>query len=169
MSAYDSVIINDASIGRELYIVGPDDEGDQDEVIAFPTVKGLKRFLASMNALVENDLMVVHGVLTSARSIPDDVDHSAYIIYLDSGDGTGIGSIRSVQEATPHGVEKAVEEIVELEMLESVDDVYILYGYEIPLCYTIDDEDVDEQILEECKHVAEKAKEISKAMEAEHE
>jgi hypothetical protein len=44
------------------------------------------------------------------------------------------------------------------EMID-IDDVFILYGHELNVCLSVDEEDIDEDIIETCLKVAKAAEE----------
>ena len=42
-----------------------------------------------------------------------------------------------------------------------IDDVYILYGYELSLTLAVDEDDVDEEIISDCLEIGEAARQLS--------
>ena len=152
---------------KEVYVVSPDSITEvSGDLAIFDSLEDLLEYLKTKNVSINSDLRVVHGVLTSAKTIPKDLrGKQAFIILTDPGvDDHGI-----VLDSDSEESEELAEEVVgRLEHPEAttwlleIEDVFILYGYELTLTLSVDDEDIDEDIIATCLTIAKEAKELYK-------
>jgi len=157
-------------VGKEVFFVGLD--GDSDEIgdfDTFHTLEGLNKHLENVNPYAEQNLTVVHGYLTSAECIPEEIGRGVYLIVT-SPDEIDTGCIYEFTSADPNKLAELIEEILERDKdgLEKVtiDDIFILYGYEISLGCTVRDEELDSELLDTSEQIADVAKKMKeKVME----
>lgn len=155
-------------IGEEVFVVGIDNvivnSGPLD---IFSSYEEVIDHLNGLNPIVDSDTKIVHGVLTSAEILPDTFDDvKPFIIIKDPDDGE-IGSIIEIEDDDK--VEDLADRItdlvagvgnVEVACLPEIDDIFVLYGYEIDVVLSITEDSMDEQQIETGKKVFDSIEEI---------
>jgi len=152
-------------IGREVFIVGLDGDLDTGEIGCFDSLNELNEYISSLSPVSEDNLVAVHGVLTQAEYIPPDIGRSAFIIVADPQDSAG-GAIINLEDTRMENLISGIENLFgdndsPYEGLE-IDNVFILYGYELNLGFCVREDQVDESIFDECEKVATVAEEMRK-------
>jgi hypothetical protein len=156
-------------IGREVYIAGLDGDLDTGELGCFDSLSELNDHLSSLNPVSDDNIIVVHGVLTQAEYIPPNIGRSAFIVIADPKDSAG-GAIINIEDCNMGNLVSNIENLfgdsdTPFEGLE-IDNVFILYGYELNLGFCVREDQVDERIFDECEEVAMVAEEMRKRGEA---
>jgi len=152
-------------IGHEIFIVGVDGDLEQGEIACFYSLAELNAHLSDLSPVSENNLIVAHGVLTQAEFIPQDVGRGAFIVVADPSDAAG-GFILTVEDCHIERIASMIENLFEdldgpYDEL-AIDNVFVMYGYELDLRFCINEDGVDEEMLDSCEEVAAKAEEIRK-------
>jgi len=151
------------SLYKEVYVVGVDNTtSPSGELRVYDSFEKLLTHLRMKNISVCSDLRVVHGVLTSAKSIPknrrgrgafillEDPETSEHGILLDS-DSDDCVELASEIERALVGPETA-------SFFFTIDHVYILYGYELNVGLSVDEDEIHEDFIADCMLIAEVAK-----------
>jgi hypothetical protein len=151
----------------EVYVVGPDSTvsigGDLTVCSSF---ESLLEYLKTKNVSVNSDLRVVHGVLTSAKSIPKDLKgRQAFILLRDPADDD-LGMLLDADADDDYNelgteIERVLESNEVASFFFEIDDVYILYGYEMSLALSVDEDEIDENIIHDCKSIAIEARKLN--------
>jgi len=146
---------------KEVYLVGVDHTVcDSGELAAFDSLADLLEHLRYKSPSIASDIRVVHGVLTSARSIPGDLGGRTVFLVVCDSDVPKHGVLLDSDAETPSDLAKEIELVMENpEVIEiiNIDDIFILYGYEINTCLAVDEDDFDEDMIKECLAVAKAA------------
>lgn len=149
-------------INKEVYVVGADSVSCVcEEIKIFLSFEELINHLKTKNLEINNDLRVIHGVLTSAKTIPADLrGRQAFIVLLDPAVEDQGMLFDSSSDNNFRDLAEEVESLVDSEdadFLCTIDDIFIVYGYEMPLTLAVDEDDLDEEIIESCLEIAEAA------------
>lgn len=147
---------------QEIYLLGSDGMSDTGELSAYDCdfFSSLKEHLTLISPMTEPSLIALHGVLTSARSIPAEIpDVSVWIILQDSNDLDDGCVIEASPEGGPDVIAKEIEALLENQDCPvdnlTIDDIFLLYGYELNLGYGVNEEEIDDERLKECKYMVE--------------
>ncbi len=146
-------------IGKEVFVVGLDGDLESGDIEITESLSTLNIRLSIMNPAAESNITVVHGILTAADYIPDNIGRGAYVIALRPLD-ISTGAIFELNNNSPQGLANLVENVVndsEISDDMDIENVFILYGYELRLGYSIREDEVDEQLIEDCQEVANEA------------
>jgi hypothetical protein len=153
-------------IYREVYAAAPDSTVTPvGEVGLFDNYEKLLEHLRTKNICVCPDLRVIHGILTSAKSIPRNLrNRQAFILLFDpKNEGQGV-LLDSAAEDNCQELATEIQNLLASEEAASfafeIDDVYILYGYELNVVMSVDEDDIDEEIISTCKEIAEDAEKL---------
>jgi len=150
----------------EVYIVGVDHAiSSGGELKVCGSFESLLEYLKTKSVSINPGLRVVHGVLTSAKSIPKDFKtRQPFIILTDPTDPTYGILLDSDTEDDCTELASEIERVLESEEAASfffeIDHVFILYGYELGLTLSVDEDDIDEEIISDCLEVADTAREL---------
>ena len=153
-------------IGKEIFIVTS--EEDVITELNFYTNAGeVDDRLKLIEPLDEPDTKVYHGVLTRADSIPPDITGgSCYIIIINMLYAEGCAQGILYQSECDGDVDILADDIEDAVVtpgyhsvfVSEIEDIYILYGYEVGTGLRINDETLDEEVVHTCKTIAVKAK-----------
>lgn len=158
----------DKYLYSEVYVVGVDSTvSAHGELTVCESFESLITYLKTKNVSVNSDLRVLHGVLTSAQSIPKDLKgRQPFLMLVDPYDENH--GILLDSDTDDNCDELAIEIESVLENAEvatfffEIDCVYILYGYELSLILAVDEDDLDEEIISDCLEISKAAKELAK-------
>ena len=173
----------DAYVGKVVYALGYTLSANKESISnieVFNNRRQLKRVFSRNSAAVLGEISLLHGILTRASSIPDKITGDVDIFLLvpnanDDFEGyivqcISIKYLQQVVEALVRGaVEDGIEyidEIIDITTdidVQEIDELYVLYGYEIALQYSFSDEDIDEEIIDQSKKVYKNIKGLQNA------
>lgn len=151
---------------NEVFIVGADSAvSESGDVIACATFEDLLTYLRTKSVNINSDLRVLHGVLTSAQSIPNDLKgRQPFIILKDPRPGDHGILLDSDTDDDCGELAEEIERILGEEEIASfffeIDHVYILYGYELNLTLSVDEDDLVEEIVADCVEIADAARKL---------
>lgn len=152
---------------QEVYIVGVDSTvSAHGELTVCPSFEDLLTYLKTKNISVNSDLRVLHGVLTSAQSIPKDLKgRQPFIMLVDPDDESqGIlldSDTDDAYEELADEVENTLRNPEAATFFFEIENVFILYGYELSLTLAVDEDDLDEDIITDCLKISKSAKELA--------
>lgn len=154
-------------LGKELFIAGYDGDMEVGELTMFDSLSELKEYLSNMSPVSEGNLTALHGILTSAECIPEDLGRGVYVIVVDANDEEN-GCLHEFTSGDPDGLAELIEEIVSAKHKElgdlTIDNVFLLFGYELNMCLSISGDEIDEQVIEDSQKVADVANEMRKKL-----
>jgi len=151
----------------EVYVVGPDSVvSDGGELTICSSFEDLLNYLKTKNVSINSDLRVLHGVLTSAKSIPKTFKNKQPFILLKDPEANDHGVMLDPDvDNDCNELATEIERMLGSEEAASfffeIDDVYILYGYELSLTLSIDEDDLDEDIIKDCLEVSQAARKLN--------
>ena len=165
-------------VGREVFVFGSNIEDEVPKELKVTTVfNEMQRHLHNEDARLSSGALLLHGVLTSAVSIPNDVPKGTYIyIILPEANHAGdsfIIAVESVDHLTAI-IEAAVNPVIAptssaetLDYLfdvdiQNIEDVFVLYGYEVDLVYHTNIDSIYPKELAGPKDTASKIKNYQK-------
>lgn len=150
-----------------IYIVAQCD-GGIGPIHAFSTMGELKEHLEEVDYYTE-DVQIFYGSCIPATAIPENPDGvemylvvenyelDGYVLGLDyyGEEGSAADTITAIVGTT---LEQGDEVMI------SMDNLFILYGAEIPIRITVSFDDIDDEIMEKCKGMKTKAEELGLCM-----
>lgn len=158
----------DKHLYKEVYVVGTDNTvSTSGELTVCGSLEDLLSYLKSKNISINPDLRVIHGVLTPGTAIPKDLKGRQPFILLQDPDNSDHGIILdSDTEDDCRELASEIEEVLGSEegvsFFFEMENVYILYGYELSLTLSIDEDDIDEELISDCLLIGAAAKNLSK-------
>ena len=165
-------------VGREVFVFGSSIEDEVPKDLKVSTVfNEMLRYLHNEDARLSSGVLLLHGILTSAVSIPNDVPRGTHIyVILPEANHAGdsfIITVESIEQLTAI-IEAAVNPVIApsssaetLDYLfdvdvQNIEDVFILYGYEVDLVYHTNINSVYPKDLAGPKVIASKIKNYQK-------
>lgn len=140
------------------------------EIFVTTELMVLVEYLKRLTPSLDYDSVVLHGILTKASSIPKNLrGKKAFIILEDiySVDQAlvleaGVQSDKELAEKIDAIIDGDDKHLVPLPWKNyavdvDIADVYILYGYEPSVILSLDEEELDEEIIDTCKKIAKDA------------
>jgi len=158
----------DDFIGKEVFIIVP--EVDTITELAFYTdIMDVNSHLIYIDPTDEPEMKVFHGVLSKADSIPSDLkDKSCYVIMMNVA--YAMNTIQGIiflsecdndSDLLARDIEEAVGESRGGSMFNtSIDDIYILYGYEASTGLCLNMESLDDESVATCKTIVSEAEKL---------
>lgn len=148
---------------RFVYVVGVDGARNTGDIEICESFQELNDYLCTLNTVIETDILVLHGVITSAKYIPAEIGKHVYIIVQDPED-KACGCIYETDYPDSDDLVALITGLVKAGddhyKMVDIDDIFVLYGYELNTGYVVDAEELDEEVYEECKAVAKRVKEV---------
>jgi hypothetical protein len=157
-----------AYVGQEVFALVPVGEISEEEILSFfYTLEEANKYIEEYSEEDMEDMRVLHGYLTSAKIIPSKF-HGVfpYIIVenpIDPGSGAVVESDADLPAELASQIEKILAEAdkVASDAEYEIENVFILYGYEITLQLDfnnnnklhIDDFDVNDLQLTDARKV----------------
>lgn len=137
------------------------------EIFATEELMVLVEYLKRLTPSLDYDTVVLHGVLTKASSIPRNLrGKKAYIILEDIYNPDQALVLESKTNSDKELSEK-INALIDgndnhlspmpwrnCSIDADIDDIYILYGYEVSVILSLDEEELDEEIIDTCKKIA---------------
>jgi len=156
----------DKYLYSEVYVVGTDSAlSAGGELVVYSSFEDLQTHLKTKNISINTDLRVLHGILTSARSIPKDFKDKQPFLLLKDPDSADHGVLLDADSDSCEELAQEIEKVLNSEEMASffieIEHVYILYGYELSLAMSVDEDDLDEDIISSCLEVAEAARKLN--------
>ena len=164
---------------KEIFLTYSEEENNNQqgvsvEIFTTTELMVLVEYLKRLTPSLDYDTVVLHGILTKASSIPKNLrGKKAYIILDDiySADQAlvleaGVQSDKELAEKINAIIDGNDNHLLPLPWRNytidtDIDDVYILYGYEVSIVLSLDEEELDDEIIDTCKKIANDAKVIS--------
>jgi hypothetical protein len=161
-------MIKNSDLGKEIFLL-VDTTQSRTTMDMFDSAAAVLTRFANKIALNLRDITLYHGVLTKATSIPgDNISSNIDIVLIipSTGSGCHIISCFSLDYA-----QKVVTALVGKRPLvsdvafdsitgdikgipkQTIENIYILYGYEVELHFTFDGTELDEEIIEGTKEI----------------
>ena len=140
------------------------------EVFVTTELMVLVEYLKRLTTSLDYDAVVLHGVLTKAASIPRNLrGKKAFIILEDIYNAdqalvleAGVQSDKGLAEKINALIDGDDKHLAPLPWRNyavdiDIDDVYILYGYEVSVILSLDEEEIDDEVIDTCKKIAKDA------------
>ncbi len=148
-------------VGKAVFAFGSEleDENPIDMLIA-PSLKYIKESMSNVVMFPGASWLLVHGVLTSAVSIPEKLDdgvdifviipkaninNDSYIVAIDSLELLEelIETIVSeeIYKSTTQNADALLDFVFDIDT-QDIEGIFILYGYQIPITLTFDSTDI---------------------------
>jgi len=157
----------DKHLYREIYVVGTDSTVSSagGELTVCSSFESLLNHLKTKNVSINSDLRVLHGVLTSARSIPKDFRNRQPFLLIRDPEDNERGVLLDADSDGCKELATEIEKVLGSEEIATffidIEHVYILYGYELNLALSVDEDDLDEEIIIDCIEVGDAARELN--------
>jgi len=146
-------------VGKEVYVVVGSEDEELSDIGIFETWGGLIEQLKTLTPTSDPETRIFHGILTSGEVIPSSFrGKSAYVICFDPYEESR-GCVAESGSTGPDGLAEEIRNVMTLggpisDMRICIDDIYILYGYQLDVCLSVNDEDIDEEIISTCREIA---------------
>lgn len=148
----------------EIFLVSNAEDEDAGPIYMFDSVDDLEQHLSSLTPSIDACVRVLHGVLTTAEYLPPDFrGKTSFVVCVDPDDATNTSVVESGAAAASElaeEIESYLSSGFALPTLPDIDDIFILYGYEVSTCLSINLDEIDDEALDTCKMVADAAREI---------
>jgi len=155
-------------VGQEVFVIASDEQSHNAadtsrEFHICDSIEDLREKMKDLEVQDVDELRVVHGVLTHAAALPPDLkDRTAFVLVaspLDDEDGFMVESgdtLEHVEESVRELIEHGIGYCYDLE----IEQIFVVYGYELTIVLSINDDDIDEETLDSCHQVADAAESV---------
>jgi hypothetical protein len=151
---------------EEVYVVGVDTTTTPSgELTVCSSYEQLITHLKTKNISICSDLRTLHGVLTSAKSIPKELKNQQPFIIAVNQENYSHGIILDSESDNYEELGYEIESLLKgnevANFLFGMDQIFILYGYELTIVMSVDEDDInDDDTINKCKEIAEAAKKL---------
>lgn len=133
-----------AYLNREIILITTNTnltaDSDQDPLEVFTDVADANLYIQEKEDDEIEKLVAYHGILTRAHTIPEDVGQDPPFIVVEDIGATGTGIIIETNAWSSEEVTKEVMKVFKDKDLASfgftIDDIFVLYGYEVTIAYS---------------------------------
>lgn len=159
-------------LGRNTFILGRDLTSNViGHIEYFHSEQALENYISENSAQAEGELRLMNGVLTTAFSIPDSIPENVEIFLVipkayaeKQGVFINISDLSELEETIValiqdtilvpdnSGINKGIETLNTQEL----QDLYVVYGYEIDLYFRYEPDEIDEEIVQSCSSIYKK-------------
>jgi hypothetical protein len=78
------------------------------------------------------------------------------------------GCVIEALKEDPEGLSVAITDLINNgnpfpESVIDIDNIYILYGYQLQVCLSVKDEDIDDEVIDVCQKIADETEEVNTA------
>lgn len=152
----------DKNIGDEVIIICPKAEDFANVLIG--SVEICDQMVEVVDSLLEYpavdslDYGVLHGVLTEASSLPPSIPKGVKAFLLIMDENFEVGGAFEVKSTSILSIAEEIRELVVGSTSDStitIEQIYIIYGYEIKTVLTIDESTTDDEVIAACKELIE--------------
>ena len=103
---------------------------------------------------------ILHGILTKATTLSKNLRGKTAFVITDDVYDTNKATIDESDAQSDKELAEAVDMALLCSQSSDIDDIYILYGYEISIILTLDEEGLDEEIIDTCQKIVSDIKRI---------
>ena len=141
-------------IGQEVFIIGPDTQlTSGGELRVFDDFGDVSDFLLNKDAKLTTDIRALHGILATAEIIPSNLRGSTIFIIIinpeSRDEGILLESSADCGQELADEIKTIIKEPDEFTNFEyEIDDVFLLFGYEMSLVLTLDEKDISNKLME---------------------
>jgi len=158
----------DSFYGDEIYILCADEDRETHGLLKiFERLSRLQGYMATLNVDQAKELRVLHGILTPARYLPSSLRGKSSFLVIQNRTDAEKGLVFETTSSCVGDLAGDISSVVEnagsiaLTDFDSIDDLAILWGYEVQICLTIDEDELDEEALDGCIAISAEVKEIA--------
>lgn len=157
----------DNSLFKEVFITGPDYARSSSGTLSvFDTLEDLVEYLRGKMISISSGVRVLHGYLTPAAVIPKNLRKCVPFIIVEDPTFEGQGMIHDSDGEDYEDVAMEIESVLDREEVASsfadISHIFILYGYELSVVMTVDEEELSENRIKLSAEVSEDAKKLYK-------
>lgn len=152
----------DRTVGDEIIIVCPKAENFDSVLIG--SVEICDQMVEVVDALLEYpavdslDYSVLHGFLTDASSLPASIPKGVKVFILIMDEACEAGGAFEVETTNILSIAEEIRQLVVGATPDSgvdIEQIYVIYGYEIQTVLTIDESTTDDEVIASCKELIE--------------
>lgn len=156
-------------INKEIFVVA-EDEMNTVEIIIYDEIIGVMEHLQTLSPVDDPNTKVYHGILTSAEVLPSSTKgKKCFILVIDLA--TGFENVplegcifESDCEEDISVLAGEIEHIVNdneyVTFAIDIENLFVLYGYPVEITLGVSDDEVDDEVIDTCKKIAEEIKQI---------
>lgn len=155
-------------VGKEVFLVIGSEDEEIGDIGVFENWVDLVEQLKTLTPASDPETRVFHGILTLGEFIPSSFHgKSAFIVCIEPYEDSK-GNIIESTGGSPADLAEEISGLMSLGGVRSgmrvdIDDIYILYGYQIEPCLSVNDDELDDEIIAVCNEIADEI-EIAKIM-----
>ena len=155
----------------EVFVVCGDEDQDVGPLFIADNWDDLDVHLKSLIPDVDAGTRVFHGIVTPAQFLPDNMyGKSAFVICQDPDDpekGCVVEASCDTSDELAEDISKTLDYgAIHLFTSElDIEDIFILYGYQIQTCICCDEDELDEEVIEACEMIGTQVEMTASAVE----
>lgn len=150
---------------KEIFLVYNDEKNDENiplEICIISEFTKLLDHLKELTPSIDSGTRILHGILTKAFNLPKNLRGKTAFIIVNSSNSNQAMVIET-DANSDKDLSSVIISILSYNRLNfvgslEIEDVYILYGYEISTMLSLDEEEVDEETINTCQKIVNDAK-----------
>jgi len=160
---------------KEAFIVCGDEDEDSGEIFITDNWDDLTTYMKTLSPGVDSSARVFHGIIYPAEFLPTSFNKETVYLVYQNPDDEQEGFVSEADTESVGGVAEDIASIIEgggLNVFNSelnIDDIYLLYGYQLQTCMSVDEDELDDQIIEACSEIVENADQLATSVQKQRE
>lgn len=150
--------------GEAVFVIGTEVLHDVGELVIYESFPELNEHLKLLSPFSEPNILVLHGILTSANYIPGEIGRHIYLLVQDPEDEEAGCIYETECRADINLLSGLISDIIAGNDCPydnaAIDNIFILYGYELNTAYSVHEDEIDEEAIETCQKTAKQVKKV---------
>lgn len=154
---------------RPVFLVGKDGTKETGSLAVYETFSELNDYLSLLSPASDPNVFILHGFISPATYIPGEIEGEVYIIVGNPKDNE-IGCVYETYcECDAQIISQLVVDKIEpTDGLDytfddvTIDDIFIMYGYELNPSYVVNRDEIDSELLSSCSISSRNAEEVKR-------
>lgn len=139
---------------KEIFIVYNEEDNNEGLPVKIYITSEFMELVDHINKLIPSldfGIKILHGILTNASALPKNLRGKTAFVIIDDT----ILDHASVSESNAQSDEDLATAINSLLLYNSLDieNIYVFYGYEISTILSLNEEELDEEIIDTCQKI----------------
>lgn len=151
---------------KEIFLVYDDEQNDKGTPSKICIVSEFMRlvdYLKELTPNIDSGTKILHGILTKASVLPKSLRGKTAFIIISSNYKTDLALVVESDAQSDKDLASTIETMLKYNRSSyttplKIENIYILYGYEISVTLSLDEEEVDEETITTCQKIVNDAK-----------
>jgi hypothetical protein len=143
---------------KEIFIVYNEEDNNEDLPVKIYITSEFMELVDHINKLtpgLDFGVKILHGILTNASALPKNLRGRTAFIIIENTYNLNHALISESDAQSDKDLANIINSLLHNKPanLFDMEHIYILYGYEIPIMLSLNEEELDEEIIDTCQKI----------------